>query len=222
MRYNVLGQTGLFVSEVCLGTMTFGHSQGRYAKAGGILQDEADAIFRRAFDAGINFVDTANVYTAGEAEEITGRALKNLGIRRDDVVIATKVEGAMGAGPNDAGASRFHIMAQVKASLKRLDVDHIDLYQVHAWDAATSVEEVVRALDDLVRQGHVRYIGVSTGRRGRSRALSASLTGFTRRGFMRCRRTTRSSAAISSARSCQRSPRKSSASSRGARSRAVT
>ncbi|MDB5614123.1 MAG: oxidoreductase [Devosia sp.] len=162
MRYNTLGQTGLFVSQLCLGTMTFGVNPGRYAEAGGLLQADADAIVRRAVDAGINFIDTANVYGGGGgSEEITGQALKNLGIARHDIVFATKVEGTMGPGPNDGGASRYHIMDQVKASLKRLGTDHIDLYQLHGLDPATPVEEMVRALDDLVRQGHVRYVGVS-------------------------------------------------------------
>lgn len=162
MRYNTLGQTGLFVSQLCLGTMTFGVNPGPYAEAGGLLQSDADAIVRRAVDAGINFIDTANVYGGGGgSEEITGQALKNLGIDRHDIVIATKVEGTMGSGPNDGGASRYHIMDQVKASLKRLNTDHIDVYQLHGLDPATPVEEMVRALDDLVRQGHVRYVGVS-------------------------------------------------------------
>lgn len=162
MRYKLLGQTGLYVSELCLGTMTFGTNPGPYAAAGGLLQDEADAIVRRAFDAGINFIDTANVYGGGGGSEaITGQALRNLGIARHEVVIATKVEGTMGPGPNDGGASRYHIMDQVKASLKRLGTDHIDLYQIHGFDPATPVEETVRALDDLISQGLVRYVGVS-------------------------------------------------------------
>ena len=162
MRYNPLGQTGLYVSQLCLGTMTFGTNPGPYAAAGGLLQNEADAIVRRAFDAGINFIDTANVYGGGGGSEIiAGQALKNLGISRSEVVIATKVEGTMGPGPNDGGASRYHIMDQVKASLKRLGTDHIDLYQIHGFDPATPVEESLRALDDLVRQGHVRYLGIS-------------------------------------------------------------
>lgn len=162
MRYNLLGQTGLFVSELCMGTMTFGLNPGPYAEAGGLLQGEADAIVKAAFDAGVNFIDTANVYAnGGGSEEITGQALKNLGIARKDVVIATKVEGTMGPGPNDGGASRYHIMNQVKDSLKRLGTDHIDLYQIHGFDPATPVEETMRALDDLVTQGHVRYIGIS-------------------------------------------------------------
>jgi aryl-alcohol dehydrogenase-like predicted oxidoreductase len=162
MKYKLLGQTGLFVSQMCLGTMTFGVNPGRYAAAGGLRQSDADAIMKRALDAGINFIDTANVYGGmGGSEKITGQALKNLGIARKDVVISTKVEGTMGNGPNDGGASRYHIMDQVKGSLQRLGTDHIDLYMLHGYDPATPVEEMLRALDDLVRQGHVRYIGVS-------------------------------------------------------------
>lgn len=161
MRYNNLGQTGLFVSQLCLGTMTFGQSGGRYAAASGVSQPEVNAILRRAIEAGINFIDTANVYANGQAEEIVGRALTQLGIARKDIVLATKFEHAMGLGPNDSGGSRAHIIESVKASLKRLGTDHIDLYQMHGWDPATPVEETLRALDDLVRQGHVRYIGVS-------------------------------------------------------------
>jgi aryl-alcohol dehydrogenase-like predicted oxidoreductase len=160
MRYNQLGRTGLFVSELCLGTMTFG-SAGRFAALAGLKQDEADGLVKAAIDAGVNFIDTANVYSVGQSEEITGQAIRNLGIKREDVVLATKVMGQMGEGPNDLGATRHHIMDQVKASLKRLGTDHIDLYQIHGWDAATPIEETVRALDDLVRQGHVRYVGVS-------------------------------------------------------------
>jgi aryl-alcohol dehydrogenase-like predicted oxidoreductase len=161
MRYNPLGRTGLFVSELCLGTMTFGTTGGRFGAIAGLGQDEADALVKAALDAGINFIDTANVYSSGHSEEITGQALKNLGVARDQVVLATKVMGQMGEGPNDNGTSRYHIMNQVKASLRRLGTDHIDLYQIHGWDAAVPVEETVRALDDLVRQGHVRYVGVS-------------------------------------------------------------
>jgi aryl-alcohol dehydrogenase-like predicted oxidoreductase len=129
---------------------------------GGLLQTDADCIVKWAIDSGINFIDTANVYGGmGQSEEITGRALKNLGIARKDIVISTKVEGTMGSGPNDGGASRYHIMDQVKASLKRLGTDHIDVYQLHGMDLATPIEEMVRALDDLVRHGHVRYVGVS-------------------------------------------------------------
>lgn len=161
MRYNRLGRTGLFVSELCLGTMTFGQASGRYAAASGVGQDAVDAILRIAIDAGINFIDTANVYADGQAEEIVGRALKTLGIARKDVVLATKFDHATGPGPNDGGGSRVHIVEAVKASLTRLGTDHIDLYQMHGWDPATPVEETLRALDDLVREGLVRYVGVS-------------------------------------------------------------
>ena len=155
MRYNPLGRTGLFVSELCLGTMTFGNMPGRFGAIAGLGQSEADALVKGAVDAGVNFIDTANVYSSGQSEEITGQAIRNLGLRREDLVLATKVFGTMGEGPLDSGATRGHIMDQVKASLKRLNTDHIDLYQIHGWDSVT------RALDDLVRQGHVRYVGVS-------------------------------------------------------------
>ena len=161
MRYNRLGRTGLFVSELCLGTMTFGQSKGRYAAASGVAQDAVDAILRRAVDAGINFVDTADVYAEGQAEEHVGRAIRKIGLARKDVVLATKFEHPTGAGPNDAGGSRKHIVDAVEASLKRLGTDHVDLYQMHGWDPATSLEETVHALDDLVRRGLVRYVGVS-------------------------------------------------------------
>ncbi|MBW4331912.1 aldo/keto reductase [Stakelama sp. CBK3Z-3] len=160
MRYNQLGRTGLLVSELCLGTMTFG-GKGFFKAVGQVGQDDADALMRRAIDAGVNFIDTANVYSEGLSEEITGQSIRNLGLRREDVVLATKVLGPMGDGPNDRGASRGHIMDQAKASLKRLNTDHIDLYQIHGFDPLTPIEETLRALDDLVRQGHVRYIGVS-------------------------------------------------------------
>ncbi|MFI0471850.1 aldo/keto reductase [Halomonas sp. HMF6819] len=161
MRYNLLGRTGLFVSDMCLGTMTFGQSGGPYAAASGVMQDEAEAILRRAFDAGINFIDTANVYAGGQSEEIVGRALSSLGIARKDVVLSTKFEHGTGKGPNDGGASRQHILREVHGSLNRLDTDYIDLYQLHGFDPATPVEETLRTLDDLVRQGLVRHIGVS-------------------------------------------------------------
>jgi aryl-alcohol dehydrogenase-like predicted oxidoreductase len=160
MRYNKLGRTGLYVSELCLGTMTFG-GQGMWTAIGQLDQSASEALVKTAVDAGINFIDTANVYSEGLSEEITGRALRNLGIARDQVVIATKAMGPMGAGPNDRGTSRYHIMNQVEASLKRLQVDHIDLYQLHGWDEATPIEESLRALDNLVQRGLVRYIGVS-------------------------------------------------------------
>jgi aryl-alcohol dehydrogenase-like predicted oxidoreductase len=160
MRYNQLGRTGLLVSELCLGTMTFG-GDGMFALMGDVQQAEADRMVRRALDAGINFIDTADIYSAGQSEVITGAALKNLGVRRSDVVLATKAYGAMGTGPNDRGASRSHIIDAVHASLKRLGTDYIDLYQMHAFDPITAVEETMRALDDLVSQGLVRYVGIS-------------------------------------------------------------
>ena len=161
MRNRPLGRTGLFVSELCLGTMTFGGSDGIWGKIGSLQQSEADALIGQAVDAGINFIDTADVYAGGRSEEITGQALKNLKVPRDNVIVATKVFGETGTGPNARGASRHHILAGVKASLQRLQLDHIDLYQIHGFDPATPIDETVRALGDLVQQGHVRYVGVS-------------------------------------------------------------
>ncbi|MBO7746203.1 aldo/keto reductase [Paenibacillus sp. MWE-103] len=160
MRYKKLGSTGLFVSELAFGTMTFGGTDA-FRVMGQVGQAEADALLARAFEAGINFIDTADTYSGGESERITGQALKNLGIKRDDVVVATKVFGDIGTGPNHRGSSRGHIMDAVKGSLQRLQLDHIDLYQLHGFDPATPVEESLSALNDLVRQGLVRYIGVS-------------------------------------------------------------
>ncbi|CAN5289786.1 aldo/keto reductase [soil metagenome] len=150
MEYKKLGRSGLMVSELCLGTMTFGREL-----------DEAGSreILDLFIEADGNFVDTADVYESGVSEEITGRALRNHA--RDDVVLATKVRFPMGDGPNDVGLSRKHIISGCEASLKRLGTDYIDLYQVHAWDEATPLEETLSALDDLVRGGKVRYVGVS-------------------------------------------------------------
>jgi aryl-alcohol dehydrogenase-like predicted oxidoreductase len=161
MRYHVLGQTGLFVSELCLGTMTFGGSDGMWGKIGDLQQGDAERLIGQSIDAGINFIDTADVYSDGRSEQITGQALKNLKIPRDEVLVATKVFGETGKGPNARGNSRGHILDAVKASLNRLQLDHIDLYQLHGFDPATPIEETLRALDQLVRHGHVRYIGVS-------------------------------------------------------------
>ncbi|WJH38236.1 aldo/keto reductase (plasmid) [Aliirhizobium terrae] len=160
MKYNTLGNTGLFVSELCLGTMTFG-GKGIWANMGNVQQDDAQALIARALEHGINFIDTADIYSSGTSEKIVGQSLKNLGVRREDVVIATKVCGPMGQGPNEAGNSRGHIFDSVKASLKRLQVDHIDLYQLHNIDTVTPIEESLSALDALVKQGLVRYVGVS-------------------------------------------------------------
>lgn len=160
MRYKTLGNTGLAVSEICLGTMTFG-GKGFWTNIGTLDQSVADGIVARALDAGVNFIDTADVYSEGLSEEITGQAMKNSGRPRTDIVLATKVFGTTGQGRNDSGASRGHIMAGVKASLKRLGTDYIDLYQIHGTDPITPVEETVRAMNDLVEQGHVRYWGIS-------------------------------------------------------------
>jgi aryl-alcohol dehydrogenase-like predicted oxidoreductase len=160
MRYRQLGRTGLFVSEICLGTMTFG-GKGMWQAIGTLQQDDADALIRRAIDGGVNFIDTADVYSEGRSEEVLGQSLINLGIKRSDVVIATKVYGDVGKAANDRGASRGHIMDGIKRSLERLKLDYVDLYQIHGNDAVTPVEETVRALDDLVREGLVRYVGVS-------------------------------------------------------------
>ena len=161
MRHLPLGRTGLFVSELCLGTMTFGGSDGIWGKIGDLQQADAERLVGTALDAGINFIDTADVYSGGVSEQITGQALKNLKVARDSVVVATKVFGETGPGPNMRGATRGHILDGVKASLKRLQLDHIDLYQIHGFDPATPIEETVRALDQLVRHGHVRDVGVS-------------------------------------------------------------
>jgi aryl-alcohol dehydrogenase-like predicted oxidoreductase len=161
MKYNRLGNTGLYVSELCLGTMTFGGGGGIWQHIGDLKQDQVNALVRQSHEAGINFIDTADVYSEGLSEELTGKAISELGIPREDIVLATKVFGATGDGPNARGASRAHIMDGVKASLKRLNTDYIDLYQIHGFDRVTPIEETLRALDDLVRQGHVRYIGVS-------------------------------------------------------------
>lgn len=161
MRYNRLGRTGLIVSELCLGTMTFGGDEGIWGRIGQLQQEEADGLVKAALDAGINFFDTANIYAEGRSERILGQALRNLGVARDEVVVATKVVGRMHAGPNGAGASRGHILAQVEKSLERLGTGHIDLYQIHGFDAATPIEETLQALDSLVRRGTVRYIGLS-------------------------------------------------------------
>ncbi|MBN9388831.1 MAG: aldo/keto reductase [Chloroflexi bacterium] len=157
MQYKLLGRTGLFVSELCLGTMTFGGG-GVWQAIGSLGQPEVNNLVDRAIEAGINFFDTANVYSAGESERLLGEALKG---RRQDVVLATKVRGRVGPGPNQIGLSRGHIMQQIDGSLKRLQTDYIDLYQIHGFDIVTPIEETMRALDDLVKAGKVRYIGCS-------------------------------------------------------------
>jgi aryl-alcohol dehydrogenase-like predicted oxidoreductase len=150
MEYRTLGRTGVKVSPLCLGTMNFG---------GPTSEEDSIRIVHAALDAGINFVDTANVYTGGASERITGKALAG---RRDRVVLATKGYNRTGDGPNDMGLSRYHIMQACEDSLRRLNTDHIDLYQLHRPDSSVPQDETLRALDDLVRQGKVRYIGTST------------------------------------------------------------
>jgi aryl-alcohol dehydrogenase-like predicted oxidoreductase len=158
MKFRQLADTGLFVSELCLGAMTFGGRGQMWEVIGGLEQTDVDAIVHRALDAGLNFVDTANVYSAGESETQLGRALSG---RRSEVILATKVRGRTGKGPNQVGLSRLHIVEAVEASLKRLGTDYIDLYQIHRPDPLTDIEDTLRALDDLVRAGKVRYIGCS-------------------------------------------------------------
>ena len=155
MKYRPLANTGVFVSELCLGAMTFG---SQWEMIGALGQKEADELVHRSLDEGINFFDTADVYSSGESEEILGRSLKG---KRHDVVIATKVRGRMGPGANQVGLSRLHIMQAAEASLKRLGTDYIDLYQIHRSDPETDIEETLIALTDLVRAGKVRYIGCS-------------------------------------------------------------
>ena len=161
MQYKPLGNTGLLVSRLCLGTMTFGESVGIYKPIAGVDQKGADELIKASIDAGINFFDTADVYSAGKSEKILGQSLKNLNIARKDVVLATKVYNRMGPGRNDVGASHGHIMDAIEASLRRLQTDHVDLYQIHANVYVTPIEETLRALDTLVTQGKVRYIGCS-------------------------------------------------------------
>ncbi len=157
MKTRFLGNTGVRVSELCFGAMTFG-GRGYWTVVGQVQQKEANELINIAIDGGINFFDTADVYSEGWSEEILGKAL---GDKRKDIILATKVRGRTGQGPNDVGLSRKHIIDSCNASLKRLGTDYIDLYQVHSFDPRTPLEETLRALDDLVRQGKVRYIGVS-------------------------------------------------------------
>src|SRR5271156_1558720 len=161
MEYATLGNTGLLVSKLCFGTMTFGDGRGLFKALSSVGQAEADELVKTSIDGGINFFDTADNYTEGESEKILGQSLKNLNIARKDVVIATKVYSRVGPGRNDIGASRGHILDAVEASLRRLQTDHIDLYQIHGNDPVTPVEETLNALDTLVRNGKVRYLGCS-------------------------------------------------------------
>ena len=160
MKLKPLGRSGLYVSEICLGTMTFGGA-GFWKVVGTLGEQEVDRIVGSALDAGVNFIDTANVYSEGESETLVGKALKRLARPRDSYVIATKVRGRMGKGVNQTGLSRYHILASIDDSLRRLGVDHVDLYQIHGVDPTTPLEETLQALDDVVRAGKVRYLGLS-------------------------------------------------------------
>jgi aryl-alcohol dehydrogenase-like predicted oxidoreductase len=160
MRYNVLGKTGLYVSELCLGTMTFG-GKGFWEVVGKLDTKEVESIVGTALEAGVNFLDTADVYSEGQSEMLLGAALKALGRPRDQLIVATKVRGRMGPGPNQVGLTRAHILASIDGSLKRLGLDHVDLYQIHGVDPHTPIEETVAALDAVVRSGKVRYVGFS-------------------------------------------------------------
>ncbi len=161
MRMRKLGDTGLLVSEICLGAMTFGGGEGLWSAIGKMDQPAVDGLVKDALDHGVNFFDTADVYSAGRSESLLGQAFRNLGLARDEFVLATKVLARMGAGANQLGLSRYHILHAVEQSLKRLQLDHIDLYQIHGIDPLTPIEETLDALDDCVRAGKVRYLGVS-------------------------------------------------------------
>jgi aryl-alcohol dehydrogenase-like predicted oxidoreductase len=158
MKYNRLGRSGLHVSEICLGTMTYG-GKGFWEVIGKLGIDAVAGQLALAIEAGVNFLDTADVYHEGESERLVGEALDRLGTRRSDLVIATKVRGKVGPGPNDVGLSRKHILDSIDGSLARLRTDHVDLYQIHGVDPLTPLEETLDALDDVVRAGKARYVG---------------------------------------------------------------
>jgi len=160
MKYKILGNTGLKVSTLCLGTMNYG-GKGFFGYMGNLDQKEVDEQIKTVAQAGVNFIDTANIYSEGLSEVMIGQAIRNLGINRDDLVLATKVRGTTGKSQNDLGLSKKHIIQQVEASLKRLGTDYIDLYQIHTADPLTPIEETIRTLDDLVRSGKIRYFGAS-------------------------------------------------------------
>lgn len=160
MRYQLLGRTGLYVSELCLGTMTFG-GKGFWEAIGKLGTKDVDALVGAALDAGVNFLDTADVYSEGESERLLGVSLKSLNRPREQVVVATKVRGRVGPGVNQLGLSRSHILASIDHSLQRLGLDFVDLYQIHGFDPSTPIEETVEALDAVVRSGKARYVGFS-------------------------------------------------------------
>ena len=158
MRYNHLGNTGLIVSELCLGAMTFGTSEGRFSHIAGLEQDAANALVKQAFDAGVNFIDSADAYNGGQSEVVVGRAISN---NRQSWILATKLANQIGDDPNRGGLSRRWVMQAAEESLKRLGTDHIDIYYLHKEDHATPLAETVRAMGDLIRQGKIRYFGLS-------------------------------------------------------------
>ena len=159
MHYNNLGKTGMKVSRLCLGMMSYGSNQWR----DWVLDEEqAKPFIKRALDAGINFFDTADVYSLGESERVTGNLLKHFGVKREHVIVATKVNNQMSKEVNDRGLSRKHIMDSIDKSLQRLQMDYVDLYQIHRWDDETPIEETMEALNDVVRAGKARYIGASS------------------------------------------------------------
>lgn len=160
MKYKLLGKTGVLVSELCFGTMTFG-GQGFWKAIGQQPEEEATQLVKMAIDSGINFFDTANAYSEGLAETLLGKAMKNLGINHQSVFVATKVRLRMGEGANQVGLSRLHILDSVDDSLQRLGLSHIDMLYIHSVDPLTPIEETMRALEDVVRAGKVRYLGVS-------------------------------------------------------------
>lgn len=159
MKYRLLGQTGLYVSELCLGTMTYG-SAGFWEVMGGLDQTAVTAQLKYAFNRGVNFIDTANVYSLGQSEQLVGQAIRDLELPRDELVICSKATGIMNDLPNGRGQSRFHLMNEVDASLKRLKLDHLDIYLLHGFDPLTPLEDALSTLNDLVRSGKVRYIGL--------------------------------------------------------------
>ncbi len=161
MRMKKLGNTGLVVSEICLGAMTFSSGEGIWASIAKMDQSSADELVRDAIERGVNFFDTADVYSAGGSETMLGQSFRTLGLARDQFVLATKLLGRTGPGANQSGLSRYHVFAALDASLKRLQLDHIDLYQIHGHDPLTPIEETLDALDDCVHSGKVRYIGLS-------------------------------------------------------------
>ncbi|HVW13333.1 MAG TPA: aldo/keto reductase [Mucilaginibacter sp.] len=160
MKYNLLGNTGVVVSELCFGTMTFGGEGGIWGNIGKVQQQEVNELMKTAVDSGINFIDTANVYSYGLSEKLLGQSIKETGINRNELVIATKVRGRMGEGKNYVGLSRFHIFQSIDESLQRLQMDHVDVLYVHGVDLLTPVEEIVRSLNDVVLSGKVRYVAV--------------------------------------------------------------